>query len=395
LSKKIFEIFYCLKFSGREDALEYFSNFTEFCNSSKLIDELNSSSFNQFYNDISGAISADWYRDVLLSPHGGALGIDDPMQVNGGFFFITAGGPTIGDHDAAIGRWSRDGARWPLLIPNNYEIRFTEAGGQAWMYFSTENVVDVPFEIWYLGSNLDNPDDDIRMVPWIYDDNENDIFDFKLDHEASGGDNDPYSDWIYFMMPENAAPGEAAYEAAIARSQPGASGDLETEHLARVVIMNWNQNQGDGGENEMPEVGTTFRIRMTIPNAAGVDEFTFTAPEASIDNSLAKNEIESVNVFPNPYYAVNSEEINKYNRFVTFTHLPQKAKVRLFDLAGTLVKVIEKDSPQQYLRWDLANERGFPVASGLYIAYIELPELGETKILKLAIIQEQQILDRF
>ncbi len=29
------------------------------------------------------------------------------------------------------------------------------------------------------------------------------------------------------------------------------------------------------------------------------------------------------------------------------------------------------------------------------IAYIELPELGETKILKLAIIQEQQILDRF
>jgi hypothetical protein len=60
-----------------------------------------------------------------------------------------------------------------------------------------------------------------------------------------------------------------------------------------------------------------------------------------------------------------------------------------------MVKTIEKDSPQQYVRWDLANERGFPVASGLYIAYIEFPDLGSTKILKLAIIQEQQILDRF
>jgi len=60
-----------------------------------------------------------------------------------------------------------------------------------------------------------------------------------------------------------------------------------------------------------------------------------------------------------------------------------------------MVKVIEKDGPQQYLRWDLANESGFPVASGLYIAFIDLPDLGETRILKLAIIQEQQILDRF
>ncbi|MCB9210406.1 MAG: T9SS type A sorting domain-containing protein [Ignavibacteriales bacterium] len=345
--------------------------------------------------DITGAISADWYRDVALSPNGGALGIDEPMQVNGGFYFVVAGDQTIGDHEAAIGRWTRDGANFPILIPNNYEIRFTETGGQAWMYFSTENVVDVPFEIWYLGPNLDNSADDIRMVPWIYDDNENDIFDFKLDHEASGGDNDPYSDWIYFMMPENAAPGEAAYEAAIARSAPGASGDLEVEHLARVCLMNWNQNQGAGGENELPEVGTTFRIRMTIPNAAGVDEFTFTAPSAYIDNNIAKKETQAINVFPNPYYAVNSEEINKYNRFVTFSHLPRKAKIRLFDLAGTMVKVIEKDSPQQFIRWDLANEKGFPVASGLYIAYIELPELGKTKILKLAIIQEQQILDRF
>ncbi len=60
-----------------------------------------------------------------------------------------------------------------------------------------------------------------------------------------------------------------------------------------------------------------------------------------------------------------------------------------------LVRTIDKQDEGQFARWDLANENGLPVASGLYIAYIELPELGTTKILKLAIIQEQQILDRF
>ena len=138
-----------------------------------------------------------------------------------------------------------------------------------------------------------------------------------------------------------------------------------------------------------------FLITYNKINIPG-DVFSFTASSPTNSIEDAKEDVKAVNVFPNPYYAVNSEEINKYNRFVTFTHLPQKARIRLFDLAGTMVKVIDKDSPQQFIRWDLANERGFPVASGLYIAYIEFPDLGgETKILKLAIIQEQQILDRF
>ena len=93
---------------------------------------------------------------------------------------------------------------------------------------------------------------------------------------------------------------------------------------------------------------------------------------------------------------LNSEELNKYNRFVTFSHLPTNAKIKIFNLAGVLVKNLDKaDATTQFLRWDLANNSGLPVSSGLYLAYIELPDLGVTKILKIAIIQEQQILDRF
>ncbi len=136
-------------------------------------------------------------------------------------------------------------------------------------------------------------------------------------------------------------------------------------------------------------------VQYDNPIQIGIDKYLFNTKGVSFSTELAKSQVDKINAFPNPYYGVNSEELNKYNRFVTFSHLPAKATVRIFNLAGVLVKNIEKDDAGQFLRWDLANNSGLPVASGLYIAYIELPELGATKIVKLAIIQEQQILDRF
>jgi hypothetical protein len=141
--------------------------------------------------------------------------------------------------------------------------------------------------------------------------------------------------------------------------------------------------------------GDVFSINYDNPIQIGVDKYTFTPRAGSQSLDLAKTQLDEINAFPNPYYGVNSEEINKYNRFVTFSHLPAKATIRIFNLAGILVKTINKDDAGQFQRWDLANESGLPVASGLYIVHIELPELGENKILKVAIIQEQQILDRF
>ena len=142
-------------------------------------------------------------------------------------------------------------------------------------------------------------------------------------------------------------------------------------------------------------LGAVVKITYANPIVIGTDTYSFGTTAPAFSNDLARDQVNQINVFPNPYYGVNTEELNKYNRFVTFTHLPAEAKVRIFNLAGVLVKTIDKQDEGQFTRWDLANENGLPVASGLYIAYIELPELGTTKILKLAIIQEQQILDRF
>lgn len=124
------------------------------------------------------------------------------------------------------------------------------------------------------------------------------------------------------------------------------------------------------------------------------DIFTFTAPKVVEDNELAKEDIKSINVFPNPYYGVNAQELNKYQRFVTFNHLPKEARIRIYNLAGKLVRTIEHTSGSQFEKWNLCNDDSLPVGSGLYIAHIDMPGLG-TKILKIAVVQEQQVLDRF
>lgn len=144
--------------------------------------------------------------------------------------------------------------------------------------------------------------------------------------------------------------------------------------------------------------GDEFLILANHPNTAS-DVFTFTSPSVSYDPTQAKQDVNAINVFPNPYYGVNTEEVNKYQRFVTFNHLPDRAVIRIFNLAGVLVRTINHEPVSgvgsQFERWNLANDSGLPVGSGLYIAHVDMPQLGATKILKIAIIQEQQFLDRF
>ncbi|MBU1064327.1 hypothetical protein KKC74_05910, partial [bacterium] len=84
-----------------------------------------------------------------------------------------------------------------------------------------------------------------------------------------------------------------------------------------------------------------------------------------------------------------------YDNYVSFTHLPVKATIRIFNLAGVLVRKLEKDDTSQFMQWNLANEANLPVASGMYIAHIDLPDLDMEKVLKIMIIQDRQILEYY
>ena len=147
-------------------------------------------------------------------------------------------------------------------------------------------------------------------------------------------------------------------------------------------------------DDATPPWGNKIIFRTNKPNTLG-DTFTFTAPGTSSSLAQAKEDVEKINVFPNPYYGASSLEPNRFERFVTFNHLPQKATVRIFNLAGVQVRKLDKDTPEQFFRWDLQNESGLPVASGLYIAHIDMEDLGKTKVLKLMVIQSDQVLEYY
>jgi hypothetical protein len=99
------------------------------------------------------------------------------------------------------------------------------------------------------------------------------------------------------------------------------------------------------------------------------------------DNTSAVNALDLINVVPNPYYAYSGYETSQLDNRVKFTNLPEKCTIRIYTVSGTLIRKFTKDSPETSMDWDLKNQAGIPIASGLYIVHVNVDGVGE-KILK-------------
>ncbi len=157
----------------------------------------------------------------------------------------------------------------------------------------------------------------------------------------------------------------------------------------------WEAYIADIDEDGIPApLGTTMRFEK-YHLVRDREEKLYKPSSVQKDNlDAARKEIENINVFPNPYYAFNRAEVNQFQRFVRFNHLPYRATIRIFNLAGIIVRTINKEGEGQFTDWDLNNERGLPAASGVYLAFLELEDkfgnnLG-TKQLKLMLVQESR-----
>ena len=99
---------------------------------------------------------------------------------------------------------------------------------------------------------------------------------------------------------------------------------------------------------------------------------------------LGKNAMDRVNIVPNPYYAYSEYEKNQLDNRVRIINLPKKCEISIYTLSGTLVRRLKKDETDAnhvtYVDWDLKNHAGIPVASGLYIIYVNAFDLGNKTI---------------
>jgi hypothetical protein len=141
----------------------------------------------------------------------------------------------------------------------------------------------------------------------------------------------------------------------------------------------------------------TFNLEITpsYPNS-DIDAFTYSTadlvPVLSQDERVTM--LEQVGVVPNPYWAYSPYETSYDTPQIKFIHLDREVTIRIFNLAGQLVTTLYKNDDSSELSWNLRNDSNLKIASGMYIAHVEVPGVG-SKILKLAIVQREERLDRF
>ncbi|MCB0542553.1 MAG: hypothetical protein H6575_18985 [Lewinellaceae bacterium] len=101
----------------------------------------------------------------------------------------------------------------------------------------------------------------------------------------------------------------------------------------------------------------------------------------------AENALDSIKVVPNPYYGFSQYETSQFTNTIKITNLPGKCTVTIYSLDGKFIRQYQRN--EEYgpymqitpdLEWDLKNSKGIPVASGVYLIYVQSPEYGERTI---------------
>jgi len=87
--------------------------------------------------------------------------------------------------------------------------------------------------------------------------------------------------------------------------------------------------------------------------------------------SKAETDLDYISVVPNPYYAYDSYENNALDHRIKITNLPQQATITIYNINGTLVRQLTKDSDETYVDWDLKNFAVVPIAGGIYIIHVK------------------------
>jgi hypothetical protein len=140
-----------------------------------------------------------------------------------------------------------------------------------------------------------------------------------------------------------------------------------------------------GVSQSLPVSGDVFTLEVSKPYSS-LDEVSFATRKSFFDPLQARSELDDVYVVPDPYVVSASWEKPLFNatgrgeRRVDFVNLPPKCTIRIFNVAGKLVRVLEHDSPEKdgSESWDLISKDGLTVAYGVYLFHVDAPGIGET-----------------
>jgi hypothetical protein len=140
-------------------------------------------------------------------------------------------------------------------------------------------------------------------------------------------------------------------------------------------------------------------VRLRVSNAYGVAKgagnghprYRFRIGGELERKDLAGEQIpdalDSIKLVPNPYFAFSEYESSNTSNVVKVTNLPARCVVTIYSIDGRFIRQYKRN--EQYeayqqitpaLEWDLKNNVGIPVSSGVYIFHINAYGMGERTV---------------
>ena len=168
--------------------------------------------------------------------------------------------------------------------------------------------------------------------------------------------------------------------------KPVAEGLVPTEARIRLIVSSPFRRSSTG----------------TINNGYPVYEFnTIGMAPVTGDIEKLKSMLDSIMVVPNPYYGFSAYEQSRIDNHVKITNLPPGAEVTIYSIDGTLIRrmtyqqsgtsTLGDDQVTGSLVWDLKNEAGIPISSGLYLIHVKVEGVGERIVKFFAIMRPVDI----
>lgn len=133
-----------------------------------------------------------------------------------------------------------------------------------------------------------------------------------------------------------------------------------------------------------PQAGDTLWLYLNKPYLSS-DTYDFVMKGSAISPTNAKSDLDKVRVVPNPYIAAETwEPRNTYTsgrgpREIHFINLPSKCTIRIFNVAGALVKKIEHETSFENGTeiWDVLSDEKFEISYGIYVYHLDAPGVGQ------------------
>jgi len=157
-------------------------------------------------------------------------------------------------------------------------------------------------------------------------------------------------------------------------------------------IMEWD---GKNGQGEMVNNGT-YELQIEIVTDNGykvVASKTVTILREQTEQALTDPQNPKLypKIYPNP---VSLEGEDGEIEIEWFKPLQGEVKIKIYNVAGELVKQIRGDLSVKKLKWNLKTDKGERVSGGFYIVVLEAKKVNgerESRIVKFSIIRKSSV----